>query len=546
MKKRILISVIFALSLVCLFAISISAATTNEFAKSPTILDNIDLTGMSTDTTSRVVLMHEVTVDGVTTQYYTTYPSQYIVKSSTDFTIDYSKINAALSDKGISYAAGCVIRIEIPTTVKKQTTALNGNGSKPGKNLVEVVYPANSQVTELVWGAFMNCTKLEKVNIPASVTLLGQDCFSSCSVLKTVTFDEGSSLTTINKTAFGSCILLEEVILPNTVTKIGTEIFYNCKKLEKVVLGAGVVTTDGGLLGAAGYGDNNYFAEIYMPAGFATGEGSIQSGNILGRGNNGDLKKYVIFFTGTKAQAEALVSKYSSDPNIKGANIVAYDAQKGNNKASYIGLDACTTDRTVDTNRVIVFGYNMCEAFYDGVHKNGAVAQKFEKLPYVSNYVNASTCTTCKENFVVGEPICGPLFVNLGYSKAADSTAFTYGISLNKENIAKYESATKTEITYGFILGLAGTEEESGKIMSSEGEALISNSIVTNFADVKYDKLNVYNLKMTKIENDVQRALPIYCNAYVIENGKVSYIGSLDENEKPLAIMVKDLPTEKQ
>ena len=96
MKKRILISVVFVLSLMCLFAISISAATTNEFSNAPTLLDNIDLTGMSTDTTSRVVLMHETTKDGVTTQNFTTYPSQYIVKSNGDFAIDYSKINAAL------------------------------------------------------------------------------------------------------------------------------------------------------------------------------------------------------------------------------------------------------------------------------------------------------------------------------------------------------------------------------------------------------------------------------------------------------------------
>ena len=545
MKRKVIVALVLTLILACALAISISAATTNEFAQTPTTLENIDLTNMSTDTTARVVLMHEVTVDGVTTAHYTTYPSQYIVKSSGDFAIDYSKINAALSDKGISYAAGSVIRIEIPTTVKKQTTVLNGNGSNSGKNLVEVVYPANSQVTELVWGAFMKCTNLEKINIPASVTLLGQDCFSSCSVLTSVTFDENSSLTTINKTCFGSCISLEEIVLPNTVTKIGNEIFYNCKKLERVVLGAGLTTTDGGLLGAAGYNDNSYFAEIYMPAGFATGEGSIASGNILGRGNNGDLKKYVIFFTGTQAQAEALVSKYSADPNIKGANIVAYDPEKGNNKASYIGLDACTDQRTVDTNRVIVFGYNMCDAFYNSDHKNSEVSRKFEGLPYVSNYVNASTCQRCEKNFVVGEAISGPLFKDKGYSKSADGTAFTYGISLYESEIQKYEAATGNIISYGFILGLAGTEAESGKIVSSEGEALVSNSVITNFADVKYNSLNIYNLKVTKVESDAQRALSIYCNAYVIENGKVSYIGSLDKNEKPLAIMVKDLPTEK-
>lgn len=542
MKRKVIVALVLTLILACALAISISAATTNEFAQTPTTLENIDLTNMSTDTTSRVVLMHEVTVDGVTTAHYTTYPAQYIVKSSGDFAIDYSKINAALADKGISYAAGSVIRIEIPTTVKKQTTALNGNGSNPGKNLVEVYYPKNSQVTELVWGAFMKCQKLERVNIPASVTLLGQDCFSSCSVLTSVTFDANSSLTTINKTCFGSCVLLEEIVLPNTVTKIGNDIFYNCKKLQKVVLGASVVTTDGGLLGAAGYGDKEYFVEIYMPAGFATGEASIQSGNILGRGNNGDLGKYVIFFTGSKNDALTLVSKYSSDPNIKNANIVAYDPEKGNDKSQYIGLDAYTTEKTVETNRVIVYGYNKCDAFYGAEHKEGAVETKFEGAPYVTNYINASSCERCGKNFIVGDPICGPLFQNLGYSQSNDGTAFTYGISLNDQNISAYKAATGKEISYGFILGLAGTEAEAGKIVSSEGEALISNSIVTNFAKVQYEKLNVYNLKMTKIETEAQRELNIYCNAYVIVNGVVSYIGEVNDSYLPVAIKVKNLP----
>ena len=200
------------------------------------------------------------------------------------------------------------------------------------------------------------------------------------------------------------------------------------------------------------------------------------------------------------------------------------------------------TEKTINTNHVFVYGYNECDAFYASEHKNGEVSQKFEGLPYVSNYVNASTCQRCEKNFVVGEAISGPLFADKGYSKSADGTAFTYGISLYESEIQKYEAATENKISYGFILGLAGTEAESGKIVSSEGDALVSNSIVTNFADVKFDKLNVYNLKMTKIESDAQRALPIYCNAYVIENGNVSYIGSLDKNEKPLAIMVKDLP----
>ena len=543
MKKRIILTLAITFILACLFVLSVSAvesSLSNAFGTAQT-LEGIDLTGMSTDTTSRVVLMHTATDEatGEAKAYYTTYPSQYIIKSSGDFNIDYSKINAALTDEGISYGSGSIIRIEIPTTVTKQTTNLNGNGNNSGANLVEVVYPANSQVAELVWGAFMKCQKLEKVNIPASVTLLGQDCFSGCGSLQTVTFDKNSSLTTINKTAFGSCVLLEEIVLPNTVTKIGNEIFYNCKKLQRVVLSANIVTTDGGLLGAAGYGDKEYFAEIYMPGGFATGEGSIQSGNILGRGNAGDLGKYVIFFTGTKEQALTLVSKYSSDPNIKDANIVAYDPQKSNNKSSYVGLTAYTEEKTINTNRVIVYGYNTCDAFYEGNHVQGAVETKFDGLAYASNLVKASTCNICQKNFVV-ENICGPLFIELGYSKPNDNSSFGYGVSVNQANIDKYVEATGDTLVYGFIIGLYS--DKVADIISTKGESQISNSIIFDFSKPAYDNLDRFTLKFTSISDP---SLKLCCNVYVIANSeKVSYLGAIDnETLKPVAVTVATIPT---
>ena len=55
MKKRIFLFTLLAVCFTLLFAIGVSAATTNEFGTVETS-DKIDLTGMSTDTKARVVL----------------------------------------------------------------------------------------------------------------------------------------------------------------------------------------------------------------------------------------------------------------------------------------------------------------------------------------------------------------------------------------------------------------------------------------------------------------------------------------------------------
>ena len=135
MKKRLFFILSLAIMLFCLLAFSVSAATTDEFGVAEKI-DGIDLTGMSTDATSRVVL-----TDGKGNYY--TYPSQYVVTNDGLFTYDFSKINA----KGYSYKVESVIRIEIPTTV----TSVPGDGNTnplARYNTIEIYFPENSTITK--------------------------------------------------------------------------------------------------------------------------------------------------------------------------------------------------------------------------------------------------------------------------------------------------------------------------------------------------------------------------------------------------------------
>ena len=87
-------------------------------------------------------------------------------------------------------------------------------------------------------GAFYNCSSLKEIIIPDSVTTINGSAFSSCSSLETVTI--GNNVTTIGDNTFASCSLLKEIVIPDSVTNIGGGAFNACNSLERVIIGNGL------------------------------------------------------------------------------------------------------------------------------------------------------------------------------------------------------------------------------------------------------------------------------------------------------------------
>ena len=67
-------------------------------------------------------------------------------------------------------------------------------------------------------GAFHNCSSLESIKLPSTVTEIGRDAFCGCFNLREVTFNDG--LQKIGDEAFTHCTSLESIILPSTVTRL--------------------------------------------------------------------------------------------------------------------------------------------------------------------------------------------------------------------------------------------------------------------------------------------------------------------------------------
>ncbi len=171
-------------------------------------------------------------------------PDTYIVKEVEGY-FDY---NGGLRDFGFRYNTAFE-KITIPDSVEKI------NMYAFADCVVEELNLPNS-LTEIGEAAFYNCDNLQTLNLPSSIITIGDYVFRDCDGLQSVTLP--ASVQSIGQGAFGICenlttinlsqtkitelpnsmfdkdIALKNVLLPSTLTTIGGSAFYLCKSLETI------------------------------------------------------------------------------------------------------------------------------------------------------------------------------------------------------------------------------------------------------------------------------------------------------------------------
>lgn len=125
------------------------------------------------------------------------------------------------------------------------------------------------EVTEIKPYAFCNMRYLTSVVMPDTIETIGLCAFCNCYMLKNITFSK--SIKTIGYEAFEACKGLSEINLPNSLTTIQPNAFFECVNLKAVHFGYSISKIDesafeecNSITDVYYYGDNNSWDRIVI------------------------------------------------------------------------------------------------------------------------------------------------------------------------------------------------------------------------------------------------------------------------------------------
>ncbi len=92
-----------------------------------------------------------------------------------------------------------------------------------------------------IGATFVRCP-ITSVEIPNSVTSIGNSAFGNCGSLTNVTIPD--SITSIGNASFCNCSGLTSIVMPDSVTSIGMDAFFGCNSITSCIIGNGVTRID--------------------------------------------------------------------------------------------------------------------------------------------------------------------------------------------------------------------------------------------------------------------------------------------------------------
>ena len=151
--------------------------------------------------------------------------------------------NAVKDEFGVKYSKDWKILLKAPRNLSgkysiRKGVKVIGNWAFCSCKLTSINIP--NSVTTIGEHAFSGCDSLTSINIPNSVTMIGKGTFSGCDSLTSINIPDG--VTTIGEGAFGGCDSLTNINIPNSVTTIGTGAFFYCHSLTSINIPNSVTT----------------------------------------------------------------------------------------------------------------------------------------------------------------------------------------------------------------------------------------------------------------------------------------------------------------
>ena len=145
-----------------------------------------------------------------------------------------------------------ITTLEIPSSV----TSIGNHAFYGCNGLTSVEFPSN--LSSIGDWAFSNCSGLTSVDLPSSITKMGECVFYYCKNLSSVKLP--SEITAISNGAFGYSSL-KDIELPAGITSIGDDAFVNCSNLQNINLPSGITT-----IGTGAFWDCSNLTNVILPS----------------------------------------------------------------------------------------------------------------------------------------------------------------------------------------------------------------------------------------------------------------------------------------
>ncbi len=415
------------------------------------------------------------------------------------------------------------------------------------KSLKNVILSENSKLKTIGNYAFDKST-IEEFYFPSSVETLGDGAFFECESLTTIRNFANTKLTAVPYRAFCSAPLsyieipknaitigensykghkaqMDKLVIPNGVTSIGKCAFAgytnSSTTIKEVVLSASLTT-----LYTYAFEHNN-IKVMYLPATVT----SIPQGVF-----NNWKEDFVVVFTGTEAQLTSLLENTNNASNHNSKFVV--DAAKNIKSAEAYG-DVSADNITAKT---IVYGYNPCKAFYNGIHDTKVERTDFAGGKYISDFCEFAKCSRCPKTEET--KLIDALFVSKGYSKSED--AFMFDMKVNMEAISAYKEYYKEtygeELVLNYGLVVSGNQTLS-KLLDESGDVVDNSVLKINFSESDYTNVQV---RLNNIATDASKAMKVHACAYIIDSDGVAYVGEGGASEDSTLIAYDDVKGEEE
>lgn len=403
-------------------------------------------------------------------------------------------------------------------------------------------FTENSRCT--TWGnhIFRNCDSLKSFIIPGTLSSVAkhdrweESSFALSDNIELITYGKGANNSTLFAGMFASSGV-KNVIFPEGITHIPARMFYGCTAIKEVsfpnsVETAGERVFQGAAVEIIRFGnsfkcfsntsvDHHSFTnvasnikEIYIPSSFYKDapDTVYRVSYAFNCGNSSNIKFY---YTGTLEELAVSLDNFKSSTKSATDNNWKFLNATQISYADYIA-----SPDSYQNGNYIIYGYNVCDAFYEGKHQNEV------SITY-SDYAKAGIKTSACQNGcgLRTEESVDAIISYKGVSAKIDGNKICIGYVVNLEAKSEFESVNNTSLIYGVVASASSITTNSPlKAENGSVVALIPSKTVNASISDTYTGFDFVMGGFT----EANYATELVMCAYVYDGKNIGYMCSVN------------------